>query len=131
MAHDIEIILSRQWADCLSMPVFIVDPQGTLLFYNEPAENILGRRFSDTGTMSVEEWSTMFQPYDDEMKVLKPGDLPLVPTISGKEPAHGSFWIRNLIGHSYKLAVTSFPIVGRGNRFSGAIAIFWTDHNQQ
>ena len=54
MAYPIEIILSRQLADCLSMPVFITDTVGNLIFYNEPAENLLGTRFEETGEMKVE-----------------------------------------------------------------------------
>ena len=39
-AHEIEIILNRQLADCLSIPVFITDTVGNLIFYNEPAEQV-------------------------------------------------------------------------------------------
>ncbi|NND33653.1 MAG: PAS domain-containing protein [Saprospiraceae bacterium] len=127
MAHDIEIILSRQLADSLSVPVFIVDTDGTLLFYNEPAEYILGKRFVDTGAMPVAEWSTLFQPFDDDGNRLLPKELPLVKTLYRKEPAHGSFWIKSLNGSSHKISVTSFPIIGRAKKFSGAVAIFWTD----
>ena len=65
MAHPIQIILTRQLAGYLSVPLFLVDPKGTLLFYNEPAEAILGRRFDETGAMSAEEWSSAFTPLDD------------------------------------------------------------------
>ena len=54
MAYAIELILTRQLADCLAIPVFITDTIGNLLFYNEPAEDILGKRFEDTGEMPVE-----------------------------------------------------------------------------
>ena len=60
MAHPIQIILTRQLAGYLSVPTFLVDPNGTLLFYNEPAEVLLGRRFDETGAMPAEEWSTIF-----------------------------------------------------------------------
>jgi hypothetical protein len=49
MAHPIQIILTRQLAGYLSVPLFLVDPKGDLLFYNEPAEALLGRRFDETG----------------------------------------------------------------------------------
>ena len=57
MAQPIQIILMRQLAGYLSVPMFLVGPNGDLLFYNEPAETILGRRFDETGTMSAKEWS--------------------------------------------------------------------------
>jgi PAS domain-containing protein len=46
---------------CLSMPVFITDTKGNLIFYNEPAEQLLGSRFEDAGEMKVETWSKGFQ----------------------------------------------------------------------
>jgi hypothetical protein len=45
MAHPIQIILTRQLAGYLSVPLFLVDQKGNLLYYNEPAEVLLGRRF--------------------------------------------------------------------------------------
>ncbi len=60
-AYGIEIILNRQLADCLSVPVFITDTVGNLIFYNEPAEKILGSRFEETGEMKVETWGTIFK----------------------------------------------------------------------
>lgn len=122
---EIELILSRQFADCLSMAVFLVDPAGNLLFYNEPAEAILGLHFEETGFLPVEKWSTLFKPEDKDGRLLDAAELPLVQTITTQEPAHGSFWIHSLKGEHYEISVTSFPIMGRPDRFLGAIAIFW------
>ena len=52
--QPLELILARQFADSMIMAVFIVDPEGNLLFYNEAAEDILGIRFSETGSMPVD-----------------------------------------------------------------------------
>jgi len=116
-SREIEVILSRQLADSLSTSVFIVDPEGNLIFYNEPAEDLLGLRYEETGTMPVAEWSSIFTPMDDKGNILAPEELPLVQTLSKRLPAHGDFW--------HKISVTSFPIIGRPDRFLGAIAIFW------
>ena len=51
LQHEIEVILARHLAEYLAMPMFIVDPQGSLLFFNEPAEGILGIRYEETGIM--------------------------------------------------------------------------------
>jgi PAS domain-containing protein len=124
-AHEIEIILSRQLADSLTVPVFIVNPEGTLIFYNEPAEEILGKKFEDTGAMPVDDWGTSFFPHDEDGKDISPEELPLVQTIKHKIPAHKTFWIKALNGKSTKISVTSIPIIGRSKNFSGAMAIFW------
>ena len=124
-SKEIELILSRQLADSLSTPVFIVGPEGSLIFYNEPAEELLGLRYEQTGAMSMAEWSAIFTPKDDDGNILPPEKLPLVQTMSEQEPAHGELWIKSLKGKKFKISVTSFPIMGRPNRFLGAIAIFW------
>ena len=79
---EIELILARQLASYLAMPIFIVDPLGNLIYYNEPAEMILGRRFEETGEMPVEEWSTLFQPTDESGKPLAPKSLPLMVALT-------------------------------------------------
>lgn len=123
--HEIEIILSRQWSDYLSIPVFITDPEGKLIYYNEPAEEILGRRFEETGEMPVSDWGSAFKPSDGKGNPLSPGDLPLVRTLTTRKPATGSFTIHSLDGKTHDISVVSFPIVGMSDGFLGAIAIFW------
>ena len=125
-AHDIELILSRQVAESLSIAIFIVDPGGNLLYYNEPAEELLGKKFEDTGEMAVAEWSTIWKPLDDQGNVFPPEKLPLVKTLSSHTPHHGSFWIEGLDGVKRKLSVTSYPIISRSKQFLAAVAMFWT-----
>lgn len=125
MPQAIEIILNRQLADCLAIPVFITDTAGNLLFYNEPAEEILGERYEDTGEMPVERWSTIFKSKDDAGEIVPPEDLPLVKTLKNQVPYFKTFWIESLQGKKEKISVSSYPIIGRSGVFLGAVAIFW------
>ena len=129
-AYEIEIILNRQLADCLSIPVFITDTAGNLIFYNEPAEEVLGKRFEETGEMPVEEWSTVFKPLDEKGNALAPEELPLVKTINDELPYHKSFIIESLKGQLQNISVTSYPIISRTGKFLGAVAIFWKKKNE-
>lgn len=122
---EIEVILSRHLAEYLAMPIFIVDPAGSLLYYNEPAEEVLGYRYIETGTMPASEWSTIFSPMDEDGNPLPPEDLPLIIAINEQHPAHKSFWIKGMNGSLRKLEVTAIPLIGQAERFLGAIAIFW------
>jgi PAS domain-containing protein len=124
-AYEIEIILNRQLADCLALPVFITDTKGNLIYYNEPAEEILGKRYDETGEMPVEMWSTIFKPIDAKGKAIPPQELPLVKTLNSCHPYHKTFWIESLKGKKEQISVTSYPIIGRAARFLGAVAIFW------
>jgi PAS domain-containing protein len=124
-SYKIEIILNRQLADCLSLPVFITDTAGDLIFYNEAAEELLGRRFEETGEMPKERWSTCFKPLDDDGKQLAPEELPLVKTLKEGYPHHKSLRIESLNGSIHDISVTSYPIISRSGDFLGAVAIFW------
>ena len=123
--RPIELILTRQLASYLALPIFLVDPSGTLVFYNEPAEQILGRRFEETGEMSAAEWSTIFQPTDDAGRPLAPERLPLMVALAKRRPAHESVWIRALDGVPRRITATAFPLMGQADRYLGAVAIFW------
>ena len=125
MTHPIQIILTRQLAAHLSVPLFLVNPKGDLLFYNEPAEAILGCRFNDTGEMPAEKWSSAFNPVDDKGKRVTPEALPLMITLTTRQPAHGRISILGLNGRPHKIEVTSIPINGLRGDFLGAAALFW------
>jgi PAS domain-containing protein len=122
---EIEIILMRQLASYLAMPIFVVDPEGTLLFYNEPAEALLGRRFDEAGEMAMGEWSTMFAQRDEDNLPLPPDAIPLVAAVRERRPAHRTLRITGLDGVARTLEVTAFPIKGQSGRHLGAVAIFW------
>ena len=125
MTHPIQIILTRQLAGYLSVPLFLVDPNGTLLFYNEPAESVLGRRFEETGAMSAEEWSSAFTPLDDDGQPIPPENLPLMVTLTKKRPAYRRMLIRGLDSVLRPIEVASIPLTGLQGEFLGAAALFW------
>ena len=123
--QEIEVILARQLADYLALPIFLVDQEGNLLFYNEPAEKILGRRYEETGPMPAHEWATVFQPTDEDGRPLPEEQLPLIIALREGHPAHSGFWIRGLDGVLRQIEVVAFPLIGQADRHLGAVAIFW------
>ena len=60
--QPIELILFRQLATNLAVPVFLVDERGDLVFLNEAAGDLLGIRFDDVDQLPFERWATMFRP---------------------------------------------------------------------
>ena len=125
MAHSIQIILLRQLAGYLSVPLFLVDPKGNLLFYNEPAEVILGRRFEETGAMSAEAWSSAFIRVDEHGDSIPPEKLPLMISVTERRPAYKRLFIRGLDGVLRHVEIAAIPIIGLQGDFLGAAALFW------
>jgi PAS domain-containing protein len=121
----IEVILMRQLASYLAMPIFLVDPAGNLLFYNEPAEALLGHRYEETGGVPFAEWARIFQPTSEDGSPLPSEALPLVIALQQHRATHLAFQIRGLDGVVRKIEATAFPLEGQGGRHLGAVAIFW------
>ena len=120
-----EVLIARQLAASLTMPVFIVDPSGSLVYYNKHAEEILGRRFEDTGKMEASVWSRLFLPTDESGIPRLPETLPLMIALDERRPVHDRFWIRGLDNVSRLIEVTAFPLHNGAGRFVGGVAIFW------
>lgn len=121
----IELILMRQLAGTLAMPIFLVDPAGTLVFFNPPAERVLGLRFDETGEMPPEEWGSRWLPTDDAGGALPPERLPLSIAIAERRPVHGAFWIAASDGARRRIEVTAIPLIAVPDDVVGAAAIFW------
>ena len=77
----IELILARNLMSSLSTPAFLVDEGGILIFYNEAAGSLLGRRFEELGKVGPEEWGSLFGPFDDDGEPLPYDELPLVVAV--------------------------------------------------
>jgi len=123
----VELILMRQLASYLAVPIFLVDPEGNLLYYNEPAERLLGRRYDETGEMPAAAWSTVFAPTAEDGSPLRAEELALSIALQQWRPAHHTLVIRGLDGVDRRIAVTAFPLEGQGRHRLGAVAIFWED----
>lgn len=123
--QPIELILLRQLATSLVVPVFIVDAPGDLVFLNEPAERLLGIRLEDVDHLPFETWTTGFRPQAPDGTTVAPEDLPLVRAIIERRPAHGPLRITGSDGTERMIEITAFPLEGGRGRLIGAVAMFW------
>jgi PAS domain-containing protein len=122
--RPLELILARNLMSALSTPAFLVDEGGLLVFYNEAAGVLLGKRFEEVGTVGPEEWGSMFGPFDDDGEPIPYDELPLVVSVRNGRPAHADFEIRSMDGTRHTVEASAFPILTpHGTR--GAIAVFW------
>jgi PAS domain-containing protein len=119
----LELILARNLLSSISTPAFLVSNDGALLFYNEAAGTLVGRRFEETGSMPAREWTSAFGPFEGD-ELMSYDEIPATQALRDNRPFHGTFWIRGAGGQRKEIALSAIPIVGRGGQ-SGAIVIFW------
>ncbi len=124
---NVVLILARELASNLATPMFLIDPWGKLLFYNEPAEDLLGQSFARTGEIGPDEWGTIWQPEDLDGNPIKVEDLPLARSLTERIPVHHRFRITALDGTKRTIAATTFPLFARADKFVGAVSVFWEE----
>ena len=120
----LELILARNLLSSISTPAFLVDERGTLVFFNEAAGALVGRRFEETGALGPREWGEAFGPFDAGGRRIPWDQLPLTISLRHGRPearAHAHPRRRRDLRET---EVSALPIVGTGG-FRGAIAIFW------
>jgi PAS domain-containing protein len=122
--RPLELILARNLMSALSTPAFLVDEGGVLVFYNEAAGLLLGKRFEELGTVSAEEWGALFGPFDDGGEPIPYDKLPLVVAVRDGRPAHANFEIGSVDGTRHRIEASAFPIL-TAHGSQGAIAVFW------
>ena len=123
--QDIELILIRQWASYLTLPVFLADTNGNLLFYNEPAEHVLNQRYDETGDMPASVWGKEFAVEDEHRQPIPFDEWPLVVAYTRKKAISRIVWLQ-CRDHAWRnVSFTAFPIMGQAGLFLGALSIFW------
>jgi PAS domain-containing protein len=122
---EIQVILARQLADCLEMPILIADTAGTLIFYNEPAEAILNQRFDETGELPAIEWTELFALADEEHNLIPTEERPMLQALLQRQPVSRNVWIRTGKDTGRHVSITAFPIIGQAGKFLGAMMMFW------
>ena len=123
--RDIGLILMRQLASGLAVPMLLADENGDLLFFNEPAEVLLGQRFDDVGELALEERRQIFAFRDENGMPVPPDQPPLVVALRERRPVHRRVWVRGFDGHDREIEVTAFPLLGGGGHLIGGVAMFW------
>ena len=112
---------------CSATPGFVVDREGTLLYYNEAAESALGLPYAETGRMRADEWAKLFEPTRDDGSLVPLDELPTAIVLTRHEPSHQAFTIRTAEGEHRKVAVTALPLFAHADELVGALAVFWED----
>jgi len=123
--REVGLILIRQLASGMAVPMLIADETGDLLFFNEPAEMLLGQRFDEIGEMPLDQRRRIFSFRDEQGHPLPDDQPPLVVALRERRPVHRRVWARGFDGIDRELEVTAFPLLGGGGHLIGGVAMFW------
>jgi PAS domain-containing protein len=121
--QPLDLILARNLMSVLETPSFLVNDDGVLVFFNEAAGEMLGKRFEETGRLTREQWNAI-GPVDAQGNVIDSEDMPLTVALREGRPAHGRFHICTDQGKIVEVETSAVPLVSGGD-FHGALVVFW------
>jgi PAS domain-containing protein len=126
---NLVLILAREFASKLATATFLIDADGRLVYFNEPAERILGRSFAELGELGETDWSALLEVEELDGSPMPLEARPAAIALNERRPAHHSFRFRGLDGSMRAISATAFPLLASRDELVGAVSIFW-EHEQ-
>jgi PAS domain-containing protein len=123
------LILARELASNLATPAAIADADGTVVFFNEAAEAVVGETFAEADSLSVEQWTARFDPRSFDAEPLPLERRPPGIALRERRPAHERYLVTSLDGVERTISVTAIPLFAHADEFVGVMAIFWRDED--
>ena len=123
MSQPLPLILARNLVASITVPGFVTDAGGNVVFYNDAAGELLGRRFEDTGRLTREEWSDI-GPFEENGEPIAWDALPLTTALRENRPAHDRFRICTDKQDLVMVETSAVPLT-TADGFHGAIVVFW------
>jgi PAS domain S-box-containing protein len=122
---SLPLILAREFAANIATPMTVFDEQGRLVYFNEPAERILGQRHAEVGELEPDEWTRLFVVEQLDRTPVLLDDMPVGLAHRDRCPAHDTLAFTTQDGARHEIEVTAFPLLGRDDDYFGVVAVFW------
>ena len=121
----IELILMRQLAGCLAMPIILSDTRGDVVYVNESAEQLLGLSVGESDTVSAEDLASILSARGCDGRSLRPDEMPTRRAMVSGRPVHQKLQVRGSGGVDHWLQATAFPLLSTVGEHVGVVSILW------
>jgi PAS domain S-box-containing protein len=122
---SLPLILARELAANLATPMFLIDAGGTLVYFNEAAELLLGKSYGEVGGITALEFGTMLELGKVDGTPMRRRDSPAGVAFYDREPAHRTLLATTLDGSRQPFEVTAYPLFGHVGDMHGVLTVFW------
>jgi len=122
---SLPLILARELASNLSTPMFLLNQDGVLVYYNDAAEQIIGKPFAEVGAVDAMEFSAIFRLSQDDGTPISRGLSPTGIAFLQRRPSHQALLATGLDGVRRAVQATAYPLLGAGDALHGVVTVFW------
>ena len=123
--RPLPLILAREFAANVATPFLVLDADGTLVFFNEPAERIIGSTWAEFGELPEQEWRSRLQVERLDGTLLANDETPSAVARREHRPTQETLVYNTNDGRRLTLSVTATPILGREGELVGVFLLFW------
>lgn len=122
---SLPLILARELAANLATPMFLIDAGGTLVYFNEAAELLLGKSYGEVGGITALEFGAMLELEKVDGTPMRRRDSPAGVAYYEREPSHRTLLATTLDGTRHPFEVTAYPLFGHVGDMHGVLTVFW------
>ena len=119
------LILAREFAANLATPMALTNHEGTLVFFNEAAELLIGRTFAELGEISALEFGAVLELTEPDGSPVRRRDTAAGIAFFQRRPAHRTLMATGYDGVRRLVDTTAYPLFGAAEEMHGVVAVFW------
>jgi PAS domain-containing protein len=122
---SLPLILAREFAANLATPMFLIDANGVLVFYNDAAALLLGRPFAELGEIPAGEFGAVLEMTTPDGDTVRRRDSPAGIAFFEGRPAHARVLATAYDGVRRAYEATAYPLFATSGDMHGVISVFW------
>jgi hypothetical protein len=128
---SLPLILAREFAANLATPMFLIDANGILVFYNDAAALLLGKPFAELGEITANEFGAMLEMTTLDGEPVRRRDSPAGIAFYQRRPAHAKVLATTFDGSRRTYEATAYPLFATADEMHGVIAVFWAEGSEE
>jgi PAS domain-containing protein len=122
---SLPLILARELASNLATPMFLLNQDGMLVYFNDAAEQIIGKPFAEVGVIDAMEFGALLDLTEADGTPVSRGDAPSGVAFFQRRPSHQVLLATGFDGVRRTVQATAYPLFGAGDELHGVVTVFW------
>ncbi len=122
---SLPLILARELAANLATPMFLIDAEGMLVFYNDAAALLIGKPFAELGEIPASEFAASLDLATPSGEPIRRRDSPAGIAMFEQRPAHMTLMATSYNGKRRLYDATAYPLFAAAGEMHGVVAVFW------
>lgn len=105
--------------------MFLMDPGGMLVFYNDAAALLLGKPFAELGEIPSGDFGAALHVRSVDGEQMRRSETPSGIAFFEHRPSHQAITVTTYDGVHRVFEQTAYPLFGATGEMHGVVSVFW------